>query len=83
MNQQNSLIFWFSFFTFLEHLDKNENFCVFEVDGAPARNSRDDGVNNRLARQRVVIVHFEFYLVLLPCEIKSEDMFVSAAAFGR
>jgi hypothetical protein len=49
---------------YLEHLDENENFCVFEVDGPPARNARDDGINDCLARQRVVIAHFQFDLVL-------------------
>jgi len=49
---------------YLEHLDEDEDLCVFEVDGPPARDARDDGVDDCLAGQRVVVAYFEFYLVL-------------------
>jgi len=49
---------------YLEHLDENEDFGVFEVDGPSARNARNDGVNEQLPGQGIVIANFEFDLVL-------------------
>jgi hypothetical protein len=66
----------------LEHIDKDKDLGVFEVDGPPARDARDNGVDNRLAGQRVVVAYFEFYLVLHTRDIKSEDR-MSAAALGH
>jgi hypothetical protein len=61
----------------LEHFDEDEDLCVFEVDGPPTWDARDDGVDDRLAGQRVVIAYFEFDLVLYARDIKSEDTYVS------
>jgi hypothetical protein len=49
---------------YLEHLDQKENLGVFEIDGPSARNARDDGVDEQLPGQGIVIAHFEFDLVL-------------------
>jgi hypothetical protein len=61
----------------LEYLDEDEDPCVFEVDGPPAWDARDDGVDDRSAGQRVVNAYFEFDLVLHTRDIKSEDTYVS------
>ncbi len=49
---------------YLEHLDKDENFGVIQVDDPPARNARHHGVDDRLPRYRIMIPHFELDLVL-------------------
>ena len=49
---------------YLENLDEKEDFGVLEVDGPCARNARDDGVDEHLSGQRIVIAHSEFDLVL-------------------
>jgi hypothetical protein len=49
---------------YLEHLDEKENLGVFEIDGPSARNARDDGVDEYLSGQGIVMAHFEFDLVL-------------------
>ena len=49
---------------YLEHLDEKENLGVIEIDGPSARHARDDGVDEKLPGQGIVIAHFEFDLVL-------------------
>ena len=49
---------------YLEHLDEKEDFGVFEIDRPSTRNTRDDGVDEHLPGQGIMIAYFEFDLVL-------------------